>query len=92
VKITQKRLSSSCVKCRYAKEKDDLVKKIYGAVKEKKKTMELPYKEILCKDLSYEKSNARSSYTENLVQDRLLGKSLVRLSSEVKKYYKYQFL
>jgi hypothetical protein len=31
------------------KERDGSVKKIYGAVKEKKKTMELPYREILCK-------------------------------------------
>jgi hypothetical protein len=34
---------------RYAKERDDSIKNHYGAVKEKKKTMELPYKEILCK-------------------------------------------
>jgi hypothetical protein len=31
------------------KEREGSVKKIYGAVKEKKKTMELPYREILCK-------------------------------------------
>lgn len=35
---------------RYAKERDDSIKNHYGEVKEKKKTMELPYKEILCKD------------------------------------------
>jgi hypothetical protein len=50
LKITQKMLlSSSCVKCRYAKEQEGSMKKRYGAVKEKKKTVELPCKEILCK-------------------------------------------
>jgi hypothetical protein len=28
-------LSSSCVKCQYAKERDDSIKKRYGAVKER---------------------------------------------------------
>jgi len=38
----------------------------------------------------YEKSNARLSYTENPVQDSLMGKSLVKIVFRGK-YYKYQF-